>query len=492
VGAAYVGKVLSAASVTPPANGTDYQVNEPIFITATVTFQRVDRDGDTVPDKYFAFRPDPFNVFVKVENGLQVVAAHRILEAPAVHIPVDLVEIPGGTAPCPNGMTTVATGCAISTVVEVTQSRTDFVPGTLTVTPTYFNFIRDPELNATPPVNPGDPALCVTEEDGCYLNLWLGLAPGPSTTVLVSGGDAPPLVAPLVGVSPATWDLSWEPVASSGVVDLYVGNLPGGLTVTQIQAAQVRLNGAVLPVFTEVLASSAGFTGPVLHLQYNRTQAMTSLRTLASRQFLPAGDQAPLLLSGLLTSDGNAGPAVAVFRATPLVLLRDLSGPVLTTPAPITVNATSPAGALVPYTATATDPFDPAPTLSCVPPSGSTFPIGLTTVSCTATDLATNSTLKTFTVTVLVDVSTAVTQMNALIAQVNGLSGVPSATKNSLVVKLNAAKAFLAQGNRIGACGKLTDFITEVNSQSGKKLTVAQANSLRTAAQAIKTTLLCP
>ena len=43
-----------------------------------------------------------------------------------------------------------------------------------------------------------------------------------------------------------------------------------------------------------------------------------------------------------------------------------------------------------------------------------------------------------------------------------------------------------------GACQKLQDFIIEVNSQSGKKLTVAQATSLRTDAQAIKTTLRCP
>ncbi|MGH3756087.1 MAG: hypothetical protein ACRDRP_26085, partial [Pseudonocardiaceae bacterium] len=329
LGTAYVGQVTSAASVTPPANGTAYQVNEPIFVTATVTFQRVDRNGDTVPDKYFAFRPDPFNVFVKVENGGQVVHAHRILEAPAVHIPVDLVEIPGGTDPCPSGMTTVPTGqpapfntaCAISTVVEVTQSRTDFVAGALTVTPTYFNFNRDPELNATPPVQPEDPALCLTEADGCYANIWLGLAPASPTTVAVSVAPAPPMLAPAVEVTPGTWDLTWEPVASSGRVDVYVGDLPGGFTVSQIQAAQVLLNGTVTPVFTEVLAGRAGFTGPVLHLQYNRSQAMTSLHTLASRQFLPAGDQAPLLLSGLLTAAGAPGPEVALLRATPLVLL---------------------------------------------------------------------------------------------------------------------------------------------------------------------------
>lgn len=182
-------------------------------------------------------------------------------------------------------------------------------------------------------------------------------------------------------------------------------------------------------------------------------------------------------------------------QETPQTLLVkiDKTVPVLTVPASFSVIATSPAGALVTYATTATDNLTPTPTVSCTKASGTIFPIGATLVSCTATDLAGNtSTIQSFTVTVIIN-PLAVTQLNALIAQVNGLSGVPSGTKNSLIVKLNAAKAFLAQGNAAGACGKLTDFITEVNSLAGKKkLTGAQANSLRTAAQIIKTTLGCP
>jgi YVTN family beta-propeller protein len=59
----------------------------------------------------------------------------------------------------------------------------------------------------------------------------------------------------------------------------------------------------------------------------------------------------------------------------------------LNVPAPVTATATSPQGAAVTYTATASDPDDatvPAP--SCDHPSGSTFPIGTTTVTCSATD----------------------------------------------------------------------------------------------------------
>jgi hypothetical protein len=55
----------------------------------------------------------------------------------------------------------------------------------------------------------------------------------------------------------------------------------------------------------------------------------------------------------------------------------------------ITVDATSPAGAVVTYTVPTVydqaNPLDP-PTAVCTPPSGSTFAIGTTTVTCTATD----------------------------------------------------------------------------------------------------------
>jgi hypothetical protein len=60
-------------------------------------------------------------------------------------------------------------------------------------------------------------------------------------------------------------------------------------------------------------------------------------------------------------------------------------------------------GAIVDYLAlvSATDAVDPAPALSCTPPSGSTFPVGTTSVTCTATDAAGNSATASFDVTVI-------------------------------------------------------------------------------------------
>src|SRR5207302_1010777 len=64
----------------------------------------------------------------------------------------------------------------------------------------------------------------------------------------------------------------------------------------------------------------------------------------------------------------------------------DRKPPTVTVPGNLTVNATAPVGAVVSYAASATDGTDPTPKLVCSPPSGSTFAIGQTAVSCTATD----------------------------------------------------------------------------------------------------------
>lgn len=67
----------------------------------------------------------------------------------------------------------------------------------------------------------------------------------------------------------------------------------------------------------------------------------------------------------------------------------------------INAEATGSSGAVVSYTSPATsDDVDPAGTASCTPPSGSTFVIGTTVVTCTATDTAGNSVTSTFNVIV--------------------------------------------------------------------------------------------
>ena len=95
-------------------------------------------------------------------------------------------------------------------------------------------------------------------------------------------------------------------------------------------------------------------------------------------------------------TDGPTDTASATFSVT----VKDTTPPGVTVPADIVAAATSAAGAVVGYNASAADAVDGSLSPSCSPPSGSAFPLGETTVSCTVTDAHGNTSTGTFSITV--------------------------------------------------------------------------------------------
>ncbi len=165
----------------------------------------------------------------------------------------------------------------------------------------------------------------------------------------------------------------------------------------------------------------------------------------------------------------------------------DTVAPIITCPGDIVTNAVWPAGVVVSFTPVATDDCS-APSVTCSPSSGDTFAIGTTLVTCWAVDDSDNTNACAF----IVHVKGATEQIADLIALVNGLPGVKAATKNALVVKLNAAQTAVAAGNSALACSNLKDFINLVSAQAGKKqITSAQATLLIREATRIRAVLAC-
>jgi hypothetical protein len=163
----------------------------------------------------------------------------------------------------------------------------------------------------------------------------------------------------------------------------------------------------------------------------------------------------------------------------------DKTAPTITVPASKTVNATSPAGATVNYSGdvSASDALSDVASSGCLPASGSVFPIGSTTVTCNATDKAGNSaTPKSFTV----QVNGAAAQLSALLAAVTNV-----APGSSMADKLKQIQGYVAINDKASACSGLTNFISLVKAQSGKKLTAAQATSFIAQANNIRATLGC-
>lgn len=84
------------------------------------------------------------------------------------------------------------------------------------------------------------------------------------------------------------------------------------------------------------------------------------------------------------------------------VTVNDTEPPVITCPADITVsNDPGQSGAIVTYPAPMVSDNCPGATAACSPASGTFFPVGMTTVTCTATDVAGNTSTCSFTVIVV-------------------------------------------------------------------------------------------
>jgi len=82
------------------------------------------------------------------------------------------------------------------------------------------------------------------------------------------------------------------------------------------------------------------------------------------------------------------------------VIVQDTTPPSITIPSDVTLEANGPGGRVISYNATAYDVVDGGRPVSCSNASGTVFPIGTTTVTCTSTDSHGNTGTKSFKVTI--------------------------------------------------------------------------------------------
>jgi hypothetical protein len=170
-------------------------------------------------------------------------------------------------------------------------------------------------------------------------------------------------------------------------------------------------------------------------------------------------------------TDAAGNTATAAFT----VKVTDTTAPVLTLPAAVTVDAASPSGAVVAYTASASDLVDGATAVTCAPASGSTFAVGTTTVSCSTVDTRGNTAVGTFTVTV----RSPAEMLAALQTAVDAVGS------RSLARALESVERQLDRGNVKAAKVQLRVFMLQVSIQAGRPIPTAQANALLASAQAL-------
>jgi hypothetical protein len=192
---------------------------------------------------------------------------------------------------------------------------------------------------------------------------------------------------------------------------------PQGVTTVNCVAYDTRLNpgfgsfkvtvtggppALILP--DGIIEEATGPGGATVTFNVSSADGSPVLCTPAS------GSTFPLGVTTVSCSATNAsGTSTGSFQVTVV----DTTPPVITAPSVFEVEATSPAGAIANFVVTAQDLVEGDVVALCAPPSGSQFPLGTTTVVCSATDSRGNGDVTSFEVVVQDTTGPEVTSISA-------------------------------------------------------------------------------
>lgn len=160
--------------------------------------------------------------------------------------------------------------------------------------------------------------------------------------------------------------------------------------------------------------------------------------------------------------------------------------PKLDLPDDIVTEATSSNGAVVPFPISATDGKGDPLDVRCDWEPGAFFPLGITLVTCEATDNIEQTTTGAFTVNVL----GADELLAALIEDIQD-AGIPAFLKPRLLVFLTTAGRALERNQPAAACSTLQTFSDQVTGLSPSYITPELADQLSGNARTIRTALDC-
>jgi hypothetical protein len=165
----------------------------------------------------------------------------------------------------------------------------------------------------------------------------------------------------------------------------------------------------------------------------------------------------------------------------------DTIAPTILVPPTMTLDATTPQGAVVNYTVQVVDDRLPTPPAHCAPASGTTFPAGQSVVTCVATDAAGNTGTATFQVVVR-SASDQLAKLRSLVIS----SNLPDGLTSALTAKLDAAERSANTAQLTAACGQTRAFAQQVEAQSGKNVATGTAALLVLEVLRIRPALACP
>jgi hypothetical protein len=318
--------------------------------------------------------------------------------------------VAGGPGPLSGSVSYSATGPRAGGGILV-ESRT------LSVTATVVN------CDTTPPTLslPADPVVEATGPSGAPVSY------------VATASDLNP-ASPVVTCSPASGAVF---ALGATTVDCSAtdaaGNVANGsFTVTVVDTTGPSISGTP----ADVTAEAAGPGGAIV--TYAQPTASDLVDGVVGVACDPASGStfaigATLVTCSATDAAGNTGEQA--FN----VLVQDTTSPVLGLPADLIAEATGPTGAEVAFSASASDLVDGSLAVTCVPASGSAFPLGATTVDCSAVDAAGNVASGSFTVTVVDTTPPAVSVPASFSVEATGPSGADVSFSSSAVDLVDGA-----------------------------------------------------
>ncbi len=232
------------------------------------------------------------------------------------------------------------------------------------------------------------------------LDVALSLYSAGQVAILLGNGDGTFGASYLYGGIPHAVDVTLadftgdgKPEIASASANGYGGQNYAVLTNTTVNADSTP---PVITAPANIIAEATGPSGAVGNFTATAHDDVDGSVDVTADPV--SGSTFPLDTTTVLLSatDRAHNTATASFTVT----VRDTTPPSLYLPVSITFETTGPSGAVVSYSASATDIVDGSASVTCAPLSGATFALGTTQVSCSATDAHGNTASGNFPVTV--------------------------------------------------------------------------------------------
>jgi hypothetical protein len=210
--------------------------------------------------------------------------------------------------------------------------------------------------------------------------------------------------------------------AGSTEVTCTAEDASGNVGTASFEVAVGEAEAPLLALPRGRIVEATGPNGARVRFQASARHDGKDVATRCSRR---SAARFPLGVSTVRCTARGAGAVQAT--GTFVVRVVDTTPPALRVPTTRTIEATGPGGARVTFVATAGDLVDGRVAPRCTPRSGTRFPLGRTTVRCTATDTRRNRATATFAVVVRDTTAPTLTLPAPQTAEATGPGGAPVA-----------------------------------------------------------------